>query len=144
MKVSIMRGLPGSGKTTHAKTLSRVIISADIFFVDSDGRYRFNPELIKEAHNFCLRQFIKALDGTENIIVDNTNLNVWEVAPYYRITEAFNCEVEIVEMNCLPNVAFARQIHGVPQDTFNSMIGKFLLFKSQVPTWWKIRSVNGV
>lgn len=44
------RGLPGSGKSTVARTLAPVVTEADQFFVRPDGSYGFNPALLGRAH----------------------------------------------------------------------------------------------
>ena len=38
----IVRGIPGSGKSTFAKTLGGIHIEADQYFVDGDGNYNFD------------------------------------------------------------------------------------------------------
>jgi len=51
-KIILIRGLPGSGKTTAAKEFDCFHLEADMFFV-RDNIYSFNKEHIKEAHEFC-------------------------------------------------------------------------------------------
>ena len=57
-RVIIMRGLPGSGKSTEAKsyilTHGAVVVSADDFFMVA-GKYRYNPAKIGDAHVACMR-----------------------------------------------------------------------------------------
>ncbi len=45
--LTLVRGLPGSGKSTYAKTLNAVLVEADQFFIDSNDTYQFDPALIK-------------------------------------------------------------------------------------------------
>ena len=52
----LLRGLPGSGKSTLAKQLVNKDYAhkeADMFFVDSEGNYKFEPSKIKDAHAWC-------------------------------------------------------------------------------------------
>ncbi|XP_023403015.1 NEDD4-binding protein 2-like 1 isoform X5 [Loxodonta africana] len=53
----LLRGLPGSGKTTLARQLQHdfpraVIFSTDDFFSRDDGTYEFNPDFLEEAHKW--------------------------------------------------------------------------------------------
>jgi adenylate kinase family enzyme len=52
--IYIVRGCPGSGKSTFAKTLGGIHIEADQYFVDADGNYNFDGSKIKNAHAWCL------------------------------------------------------------------------------------------
>jgi len=54
----LLRGLPGSGKSTLVGQLGRVYpesvrCSADDFFLSSQGGYHFDRNLLKEAHADC-------------------------------------------------------------------------------------------
>ena len=53
----LLRGVPGSGKSTLAKILvgdkEYCHKEADMYFIDNDGAYKFNPSEIKDAHNWC-------------------------------------------------------------------------------------------
>ena len=54
-KLILLRGLPGSGKSTFAKSISNEStghIESDMFFV-KDGEYKFDGSKIKDAHNWC-------------------------------------------------------------------------------------------
>ena len=53
----IVRGVPGSGKSTFAKRLvgdDFLVCEADKYFVDKEtGEYNFDFTKIKDAHKFC-------------------------------------------------------------------------------------------
>jgi len=46
----IVRGIPGSGKSTFAKTLGGNHYEADMYFIGESGNYNFDPTKIKDAH----------------------------------------------------------------------------------------------
>ncbi len=88
--VFILRGLPGSGKSTLVNALTEiyheenpVVCSADHWFVDRHGIYRFDSSRLKDAHESaqnCMRAACN--EGKKLIIVDNTNVQLWEMRPY--------------------------------------------------------------
>lgn len=54
----LIRGLPGSGKTTLAAGLSRVDgltrrCAADDWMLDDAGHYKFDPSKLRAAHEAC-------------------------------------------------------------------------------------------
>lgn len=139
--VYILRGIPGSGKSTYAKTIapeSAVICSADDFFVGKDGVYRFDHSKISEAHKQCFRKFVQAVnEGTDPIVVDNTNCTNVEVAPYVTYAEAMDCCVTIVGITKTPpEECAARNVHGVPVATVMRMYRTLMENIRSAPRWW--------
>lgn len=79
----IIRGLPGSGKSTFAKSLHCVVhFEADQWFVDSNGIYRFNRDDLKLAHKWCQETVEANLSFGHDVAVSNTFVKRWEIQPY--------------------------------------------------------------
>jgi len=84
----LMRGYPGCGKSTRAKELSDEfgncsIVSADNYWIDSNGFYKFDVSKLKLAHEYCYNEFKKAIAAGRNVIVDNTNLKFEDCKKYF-------------------------------------------------------------
>ena len=133
MKVIILRGIPGSGKSTESKKYpDAYIVSADHYFIGSDGIYRFDISKIAAAHGQCKGRFTSALKAKKPlIIVDNTNTTAKEFKFYIDEARAYGYEVEIVRILCDPEVALKRGVHNVPKDTVIKMAGR--LASSKLP-----------
>lgn len=106
-KVIIMRGLPGSGKTTHLKMLDEVsdagniIASTDNYTGLYDESGVFHPELLSAAHDYCFSTFSRACELTAAcemepgfIAVDNTNITLAEMNPYRMVARRHKIPVE--------------------------------------------------
>lgn len=123
--VVILRGLPGSGKSTAARRLfganrgSPVVCSADDFFVDSSGNYNFDATKLSEAHDECFRKFRDALRrGAPYVVVDNTNTTWREYERYIVGGRSAGYPVRVVQIDCpdkkTVRVFQERNAHGVP------------------------------
>jgi predicted kinase len=81
----IMRGVPGSGKSTKAKKISNgsgLIFSTDDFFIVK-GEYIYDPKMIGQYHEQNFERTLKAMkEATPLIIIDNTNVKLWEMKKY--------------------------------------------------------------
>lgn len=109
MRVTVLRGISGSGKSTWASQQDAAVFSTDAYFV-VDGEIRYDPTRLKEFHGNNLRAFIAALQRREPwVIVDNTNINAWEYSPYILAGEAFGYETELITFDCSIETSLARK-----------------------------------
>lgn len=124
----LLRGLPGSGKSTFAERIGGIHIEADMFFM-KDGEYHFDVTKLKEAHQWCQEGVEKSMVGlnnpkitTQRIIVSNTFTQEWEMKPYFELAEKHGYKVfSIIVENRHGGV----NEHGVPEDTLEIMKNRF-------------------
>lgn len=141
MKVVIMQGVSGSGKSTIAEQLMVACydarcVSADLYFMQ-DGEYKFDQSLLGEAHKTCLRNFLETVTADpselpELLIVDNTNTQLWEMAPYIHAAAAYGHEVEVIRCVCPVEKAAGRNLHGVPEKAVQGMADRL---EKPLPFW---------
>jgi len=122
----LLRGLPGSGKSTFARLISHAgagHIEADMFFM-KDGEYKFDASRLKDAHNRCHDVVEDWMNpgGFETIIVSNTFTQEWEMEYYYKLAEQYGYRVHslIVE-----NRHEGINEHNVPEETLEKMKKRF-------------------
>lgn len=108
-KVLILRGLPASGKTTHAKALEEkgwVRIEKDEIRQNSklfaDGQYNHNrgdESIVLKERNRLIRQ---ALDRGKSVVSSDTNLNPKHVTGISAIAREFGATTEVKDFLDVP------------------------------------------
>lgn len=121
--ITICRGIPGSGKSTFAKTLGGIHIEADQYFVDADGNYNFDGSKIKNAHAWCLASVkTNMVAGRDKIVVSNTFTQEWEFQPYLELAKEYGYKTfTIIVENRHGNT----NEHNVPEDKIEQMKNRF-------------------
>ncbi|OXB58067.1 hypothetical protein ASZ78_008407 [Callipepla squamata] len=98
----ILRGLPGSGKSTLSRILlghSRdgIVLSTDDYFRQQDG-YTYNAAQLGDAHDWNQKRAKQAMEqGKSPVIIDNTNTQAWEMKPYVEVALEKGYRVEFRE-----------------------------------------------
>lgn len=128
-KLVIIRGVPGSGKSTHANSLIKAYQSegrttahfeADMFFTHEDGSYHWNPKQIGFAHQWCQNQVREALKTCDVVIVSNTSVKKRDVDVYVNIAKEAGAEYDIYRM-----FGKFKNVHAVPAETVQKMLDSF-------------------
>lgn len=98
MELVIIRGLPGSGKTTMAKVLALVgyeHYEADQFF-EKSGHYQFDKSKLPAAHMWCYYKIKDAISRGQRCVVSNTFTQLWEAKPYIDVAKDSGFNVKII------------------------------------------------
>ena len=137
----LVRGLPGSGKTTIARMLvgslhsqmiepSSLLVSADDYFtfvLGEYGEYEFDPEKLKDAHDWCQREAFAAMsDGDDLVVVHNTFTTMWEMNPYLAVAKLHDYSIQVIE--CKGNFG---SVHDVPAETIDRMRNRWEEYDEQ-------------
>ena len=119
----ILRGLPGSGKSSLAKKL---VAKYNITWLENDAylmhgdKYMWTPEAAKDAAKRCFEDVIRALRSGKNVIVSNVFVTRKSIDRYVRAAKQLGCDVQVWRMtNDFGNV------HDVPEKTLASMKTSF-------------------
>lgn len=130
--ITLMRGIPGSGKSTVAKAIVFLdidIMSTDDFWYMTDPlTYRFDIKQIAEAHAWNQDRVDKRLARgmCPHIIIDNTNITSHAVAPYFDLAVKYNCTISIVTVDtpleeCIRRNALRSKDRQVPESAIRRM-----------------------
>jgi predicted kinase len=117
----LIRGLPGSGKSTIAKNLIGWYwhVETDQFWM-VDGEYKFDMSRIKEAHQWCQDKTKSMLNMGQSVVVSNTFTTAFELLPYFDIAKEFGIKPQVL----LAQGQFGN-IHNVPDEVLAKMAARF-------------------
>lgn len=140
----IMRGVSGSGKSTTAQSLGGNVYGTDEFFGKTKEEYakNFNPDLLIEAHAKNADRVEEAMQRQESpIIVDNTNVNDFEMKSYVLLADKYGYDVSFKESTAphwnlkpgmseeekekLIQVLVEKNQHGVPEEVIRNKINSW-------------------
>ncbi|XP_006895479.1 PREDICTED: NEDD4-binding protein 2-like [Elephantulus edwardii] len=135
----LLRGLPGSGKSSLARALQKhnpggVVLSTDDYFY-INGQYQFDVKYVKEAHEWNEQRAKEAFEKKISpIIIDNTNLQAWEMKPYVALSQKHKYKVIFREPETWwkfkPRELARRTVHGLSKEKLARMLELYQCFVS--------------
>lgn len=117
-KLILIRGLPGSGKSTFARDLQ--YLNTDLFHYESDnfliedGKYIWSPERVKNARQECFKGVSYLLNNNFSVIVSNCFISNKAIRKYTKLVNP--SQLFIIEMDS----QFV-SIHNLNEKTFNNI-----------------------
>ncbi len=128
--IFLLRGLPGSGKSTIAAQLAEsdtnqtTVVSADDYFSDEFGIYTFNSAKLPIAHADCLKRCGADLMQGFSVAVANTFTQRWEMESYLRMATELHARVVVVDTfngGMTDEELAEKNTHGVPLAAITAM-----------------------
>lgn len=124
----LIRGLPGSGKSTFAKELAFALggyhYEADMFHI-IDGVYQWKPENVQAAHSWCQHKAAITMNHQlGDVIVSNTFTTEKEMQPYIDMAGIYGYRVTSLVVEHRHDGV---NQHNVPQATLDKMRNRFTI-----------------
>ncbi len=125
-EIILIRGLPGSGKTTYSRQIrlempeATMHVEADNWFETGDG-YEFERTNLSIAHQWCVAHTENAVRKNVIPVVSNTFTLRSECAPYYVIAEKYDIPIRLITMR-----GEFENIHGTPGEIIDAMKERFV------------------
>lgn len=121
MRLILVRGVPGSGKSTFAAKVfpGAFHVENDMFHV-KDGEYRFDFNRQKDAVSWCMDMCDTALRNDMDVIVSNTFTKCKYVMAYVKLATEHGADVSVYRMT-----GSFKNSHSVPAAVFENMKKNF-------------------
>ena len=123
----LIRGVPGSGKSSLASQLFGAgvvddVFEADTYFYDTAGNYNFDASQLGAAHLQCQKDTDRALYRGVDVAVSNTSTTEKEVEIYRKIAADNGAKFISLVVETRHN---NKNIHGVPDEKIEQMRKRF-------------------
>lgn len=133
----ILRAAPGSGKTTYVKNNfpNAIVCSADDYFINKNGVYKWFFEGAGKAHKACYEKFKSAVEAQKPLVVlDNTNTLLSDFRHYIKLAKEHKYKIKIIRLEKPIEQILGRNVHDVPNENVIKMYNRM----QNIPKHWNI------
>ncbi len=118
----LIRGLPGSGKSTIAQHLTQYVIDDDDFYTKDDGTYNFTCDMIEPCHAWMLSYCEYLMSTGGDISITSPLISEVRINRFMDLANKYSYEFHSIIKE---NRHIGTSIHNVPDDQLNEMKRKF-------------------
>lgn len=122
MNLYLIRGLPGSGKSTFAKSLADALdcnhYEHDKYLYTEEGKYLWTEQRMAYAYRQCLRDTEATMAEGEPVVVSNVFPTSKSLKNYRKLAEKYGHRVTYIVVE---NRRGGVNIHDVPQEALDDM-----------------------
>jgi len=120
MTLHLVRGTPGSGKSTFAKKTFRCCILENDQMQIVDGKYCWSPEGTKAAISLVRRIAEQILQNGADVCICNTFTKRRFIEGFKQLAEKYNADFKVYR--CTGDFG---NVHNVPEETLRNMKSSF-------------------
>lgn len=136
MILHIVRGLPGTGKTTFVQKQFKGMlqIENDQYWIAPDGQYVYGSRAgqgepvkdpRKECKDYVRNMVVAAMQNKVNIAVSRVNMSYESVKELVDLAKTFGYDFKIWIMSAENRYVFGHDVHQVPKDALKAMADNF-------------------
>ena len=122
MHLYLIRGLPGSGKSTFAATIAAALQcdhwEHDQYLYTDEGEYVWTESRMAYAYRQCLRDTEATMERGQPVVVPNVFPTAKSLKNYRKLAEKYGYQVTYIVVE---NRRGGQNIHNVPEDALKGM-----------------------
>jgi predicted kinase len=119
MKLTIVRGIPGSGKSTYAKKLNVFHVESDMFCM-IDGNYQWSQETAFRNKKRMVKTVQMMLAYGADVVVSDVFVTRESINQLVKLAVEFGASYEVIRLK-----SDFQDIHGVPNEVLEGMKAGF-------------------